>query len=96
MYYCFLFIIVFDASYMLLPLHVLCPKKKKKILVYSQVSTDSVRFPMFTVRTLAENLLVCGLLSWSHRGTPQHYRSKWFNLGFFVLVCMVSHILKIL
>ncbi len=47
MYYGFLFIIVFDASYMLLPLYVLCSKIKTN-LVYSQVSRASARFPVFS------------------------------------------------
>ncbi len=76
MYYCFPFIVVFYASYMLLPLHVLCSKKKKR--VYSQVSGDSARFLVFTVGTLVENLLVYGVL----------YRSKMVQSRiFFVLVC---------
>ncbi len=85
MYYCFLFIIVFDASYMLLPLHVLCSKnkQKKKILVYSQVWRDSARFPVFTVGTLVEDLLVCGVVSSSHRSTPHTIGAKPFNLGLF-------------
>ncbi len=52
-FYCFLFIIIFDVMDMLLPLYVLCYKIAiKKNLVYSQVSRDFARFPVFTVRTL--------------------------------------------
>ncbi len=47
---------------------------------------------MFTVGTLVDNLLVCGVLSLSHRGIGE----KRLNLGFFVLMFVVSHILKIL
>ncbi len=64
----------------------------KKNLVYSQVSRDSVRFPVFTVRTLVENLLVCGVLSLSHRGTPHNLGAQRLNLGFF----WSSRVLKIL
>ncbi len=96
MYYYFLFIIVFDASYMLLPLNVLCSKIEIYMflnLVYSQVSRDFVRFPVFTVQTLVENLLVCGVLSSSHRGTPHTIGAKRFNLGFFgPHVCGLSHL----
>ncbi len=35
---------------------------------------------MFTVRTLVENLLVCGVLSLSHRSTPQNMGTKRLNL----------------
>ncbi len=84
-YYYFLFIIVFDASYMLLPLNVLCSK--------IEVSKDFARFPVFTVQTLVENLLVCGVLSSSHRGTPHTIGAKRFNLGFFgPHVCGLSHL----
>ncbi len=65
-------------------------------LVYSQVSRDSARFPVFTVGTLVENLLVCVMLSSSHRSTPHTIGAKRFNLGFFLSSCVVSHILKIL
>ncbi len=52
--------------------------KKKKKLVYSQVSGDSARFLVFTVGTLVENLLVYGVL----------YRSKMVQSRiFFVLMC---------
>ncbi len=78
MYYCFMFIFVFDASYILLPLHVLCSKKYK-----TQVSRDCARFPVFTVSTLVENLLVCGVLSLSHRGTPHTVGAKRLNIVFF-------------
>ncbi len=45
---------------------------------------------------LVENLLVCDVLSLSHRGTPHTIGANWLNLGFFVLMFVVSHILKIL
>ncbi len=51
---------------------------------------------MFTVRTLVECLLVCGVPSLSHRSTAHTIGAKRFNLGFFVLMFVVSHILKIL
>ncbi len=44
---------------------------------------------------LVENLLVCGVLSLSHRGTPHTLGAKRLNLAFFVLMFVVSHILKI-
>ncbi len=63
----FLFIIVFDAIYMLLPLYVLCSKIAiKKILFYSQVSRDFARFPVFLFQLLVENLLVCGVIVAHH------------------------------
>ncbi len=69
---------------MLLSLHVLRSKIAKiYYLVYSQVSRDSARFPVFTVGTLVENLLVCVVLSSSHRSTPHTIGAKRFNLGFF-------------
>ena len=63
---------------------------------YSEVSQDFARFPVFTVETLVENLFVCGVLSLSHHGTPQTIGAKWLNLGFFILMFVVYHILKIL
>ncbi len=57
---------------------------------------------MLTVGTLFENLLVCGVvwcgvLSSSHRSTPHTIGAKQLNPGFiFVLIFVVSHILKIL
>ncbi len=57
--------------------------KTKIYIVYSQVSRDSARFPVFTVGSLVENLLVCGVLSLSHRSTPHTIGAKRFNLGFF-------------
>ncbi len=57
--------------------------KTKIYIVYSQVSRDSARFPVFTVCSLVENLLVCGVLSLSHRSTPHTIGAKRFNLGFF-------------
>ncbi len=79
---------------MLLPLCVLCSKIaiKKDFMLKSR---DAI-FPAFTVRTLVENLLVCGVLYLSHRGTPHTIGAKRFNLGFFLSSCVVSHILKIL
>ncbi len=48
---------------------------------------------MFTVQTLVENLLVCGVLSSSHRGTPHTIGSKLFHLGFFgPHECGLSHL----
>ncbi len=74
---------------MLLPLYVLCSKIAiKKNLVYSQVSRDFVRFPVFTVRILVENLLLCGVLSFSHRSTPHTVGAKLLNLGFFLSSCL--------
>ncbi len=68
--------------YVLLPLYVLCYKIaiKKTDLVYSQVSRDFARFPVFTVRTRVDNLLVCGVLSLSHHGTPHTLGAKRLNL----------------
>ncbi len=77
----FLFcIIVFDVIYIYMPLCVICSKIVLKIinLIYSQVFRDFVRFPVFTVRTLVENLLVCGVLSSSHRSTPHTIGAKRF------------------
>ena len=51
--------------------------------VYSEVLRDFVRFPVFTVVTLVENLFVCGVLSLSHHGTPHTIGAKRLNLGFF-------------
>lgn len=64
----YLFIIVFDAIYMSLPLHVLCSKIEitKIHLVYSHVSRDFARFLVFNLGTLVENLLVCYVLYSSH------------------------------
>ncbi len=47
----YLFIIVFDAIYMSLPLHVLCSKIEitKINLVYSHVSRDFARFLVFNL-----------------------------------------------
>ncbi len=91
----FLFcIIVFDVIYILLPLCVICSKIVLKIinLIYSQVFRDFVRFPVFTVRTLVENLLVCGVLSSSHRSTPHTIGAKRLHLGYFCPhVCGLSH-----
>ncbi len=65
---------------------------KKKNLVYSQVWRDFLRFPMFTVRTLVEDLLVCGVLSSSDRGTQHTMGAKRLNPGFFrPHVCGLSH-----
>ncbi len=79
--------------YILLPLYVLCSKIAiKKKIVYSQVSRDSARFSMFTVFLLVEDLLVCGVLSSSHRSTQHTIGAKRFNLGFFgPHVCGLSH-----
>ncbi len=74
-----MFIVVFDAIYCPCMFFVL----KKTNLVYSQVSGDFARFPMFTARTLVENMLVCGVLSLSHCSTPQNMGAKQLNLGFF-------------
>ncbi len=38
----------------------------------------------------------CGVLSLSHRGTPHTIGAKQLNLGFFDLMFVVSHLLKIL
>ncbi len=47
---------------------------------------------MFTVGTLVKNLLVCGVLSLSHRGTPHIIGARRLNLGFFCPnVCDLSH-----
>ncbi len=47
---------------------------------------------MFTVFLLVEDLLVCGVLSSSHRSTQHTIGAKWFNLGFFgPHVCGLSH-----
>ncbi len=47
---------------------------------------------MFTVRTLVENLSVCGVLSLSYRSTPHTIGAKQLNLGFFCPhVCGLSH-----
>ncbi len=62
----------------------------KTNIVYSQIPRDFARFPVFTVGTLVENLLVCGVLSLSHRSTPHTIEVKT------VLMFVVSHILKIL
>ncbi len=46
---------------------------------------------MFTVRTLVENLLVCGVLSLS-RGTPHTIGAKWLNQGYICPhICGLSH-----
>ncbi len=67
-------------------------KQKKPNIVYSQVSRDSARFPVFTVGTLVENLLMCGVLSSSHRSTPHTIGAERFKLGFFCPhVCGLSH-----
>jgi len=42
------------------------------------------RFPVFTVETLVEILLVFGVLSLSHHGTPHTIGAKRLNLGFCV------------
>ncbi len=53
-------------------------------------------FPAFKFGTLVEYLSVCGVLSSSHRSTPHTIGAKRLNLGFFVLMFVVFHILKIL
>ncbi len=79
-FFFFFLLIIFAVIDMLLPLYVLCSKIAiKKNLVYSQVSRDRERFPVFTVGTLVENLLVCGVQSLSHRTRG----AKRLNLGFF-------------
>ncbi len=45
---------------------------------------------------MVENLLMCGVLSLSHSGTPHTIGAKRLNLGFVLSSCVVSHILKIL
>lgn len=47
-------------------------------------------------QSLVENVYVCGVLSSSHRSTPHTIGAKLLNLGLFVLMFVVSHILKIL
>ncbi len=42
-----------------------------------------MRFPVFTVGTLVENLLVCGVQSSSHCSTPHTIGAKRFNPGVF-------------
>ncbi len=79
---------------MLLPLYVLC--SEVLITKYCYISRDSARFPVFPFQLLVENLLVCGVLSLSHCGTPHTIGAKGSIYGFLVLMCMVSHILKIL
>ena len=63
---------------------------------YSLVSTDFARFLVLTVGTQVENLFVCGVLSLSNHGTPHTVGAKRLNLGFFVLMFVVSDSLKIL
>ncbi len=51
-----------------------------------------MRFPVITVGNLVENLLVCGVLFLSHRGTPHTIGAKRLNLGLFCPhVCGLSH-----
>ncbi len=45
---------------------------------------------MFTVRTLVEDLLVCGVLSSSDHGTQHTMGAKRFNPGFFSPSCLWS------
>ncbi len=71
--------IVFAVIYMLLLLYVLCSKiaiKKKFLFI---LKSPEICVPVFTVRTLIENLLVCGVQSLSHRTRG----AKRLNLGFF-------------
>ncbi len=75
--------------YMLLPLHVLYSKIEMNIILF--ILRDLAGF-----RTLVEDLLVCGVLSSSHHGTPHTRGAKRFNLGSFYPRVCVSHILKIL
>ncbi len=86
--YFFLFITVFDVMYMLLPWYVICSKIVKKNLVYSQVSRDFARFPVFTVRALIENLL-CVVCCLCHIAAHHTIGAKRLNLGFF---CGLSHL----
>ncbi len=94
-----LFSVYYCICYILVSLHFLCSKIKKlkntsclfSQEYYSQVLRDSVRFPVFTVGNLVENLLVCGVLSSSHHSTPQTIRAKQFNLWvFFLSSCVWS------
>ena len=59
---------------------------------YSLFSTDFARFLVLTVGTLVGHLFVCGVLvfvkSWH---TPHTVGAKRLNLGFFVLMFVVSH-----
>ncbi len=80
---------------MLLPLYVLCSKIAiiiKKI-VFILKSPEILRgFPCSQSGLLVENLLVCDMLSLSHRGTPHTIRAKRLNQGFFCShVCGLSH-----
>ncbi len=43
--------------------------KKNNNRIYSQVSRDVARFTVFTLGTVVENLLVCGVPALSHRST---------------------------
>jgi len=61
--------------------------------VYSEVSRDFARFPVFTVRLKICSCVVCCLCH--IHSTPHTIGAKRLNLGFFVLGFVVSHILKI-
>ncbi len=67
----FLFI-VFNVMYMLMPLYVLCSKIaiRKKIVFILKFPEILRGFPCSQSGILVENLLVLGVLSLSHRGTP--------------------------
>ncbi len=61
-------------------MHLICYGPCMFLYVYSQVSRDFVRLPMFKVGTLVGNLLVCGVLSLSLRIAPHTIGAKWLNL----------------
>ncbi len=90
----FLFIIVFDVIYMLLPWYVICSKiaVKKKTCLFSSLQRF-FEVSVFTVRTLIENLL-CVVCSLCHIAAHHTIGAKRLNLGFIFCphVCGLSHL----
>ncbi len=87
-YYSFLFIIVFDASYMLL--HVLCSKiEMKKLILFILKSREILRDFPCSQSVLWLKICWC-VLSSSHRSTPHTIGANRFNLGFFLSSCVWS------
>ncbi len=80
---------------MLLPLYVLCYKIKHiyKQILFTPKSPEVLRgFPCSQSGLLVENLLVCGVVSLPHRGTPHTIGAKQLNQGFLCPhVCGLSH-----
>ncbi len=75
---------------MLLPLYALSSKIAiKKNLVYSQVSRDFAKFPVFKIVTLGWKSVDVWWAVTSRHTT--HYRSKMVKSSFFVLVFVLSY-----